>query len=1331
MHSKWNNMRYFACIIITIISLKIYATNIDLGNAMPIDIYAFDSDESGKIFFDSHGMMWIGSSCGLIAYDGYSFKTIKSDAYSPGILPNNVIVSLTEDHEDNIWIGTRDGLVRMDTRHNTFKTYRLPKANQRIIYSLFTSRNGSVFVGTDGGLSIYDKKKDSFITYKANFGYSVKSIIEDHQGNLLLGTWNSGLLRLNLSTGKFERYPKFNEMNSAYSLFLDRHNRLWIGTWEFGIAMIENPEDINNPSIHYYNNKGKDFRIVYKIIEDPVSNTIWACSRNGISILDNNHPEKEFTNYPQYKFCGDMVTDGKGHIFVGTVENGILRFNTNPSYYKKMPIDKSNFDQPINDIQTIFTADGRIFWLGIKPCGIAKHDITTGKTLYNHNITELNGNPDMDNVFKALVSSITTDKRGNLWMASCSYGAVCMGNGKTHVMNKSNSKAIIDDYVNKVFCDNHGNIWIGQRTGLGVICRKHEILLDVQADVRGISQDHRGNIWLATEDEGIIKVTGDINKPKSLSYKKFNSTIGNIPINDITDCYEDSHHRLWAISPSGILLRYYQDKDRFVAMNREYHILTNRLFAISEDQFGNMWLNSENSILNISLDNNERSRVRVYYNMDERGERIASLSDMFRYNNTFYLGSKNGLVSFNAKSNTIKNETKGKLAITDILIDDRPLFSFDSTFIASITKETPGFTRKITIPASVSKFAIEFSQLNYFHQDQNRYAYQLEGYGDWHYLTPGQHRATFENLPSGTYHLKVRSADSFGNIQELPYSLTVKVQPPWYFTWWAWLMYALIFIAVVYTGIRWYKELLKTRNRLQMAVIFTNITHELLTPLTVISAVVDNMRSKEPKFQGEYSLINSNIKKITRLLRQILEVRKSQAGQLKLKVSQQNMQSFLETTVMNIRPMADVKDVRLDLDIEDVEKIQSVWFDADKLDKIMYNLISNAIKYGREGGYVKVNVKSDGQRIVIIVEDNGIGMSRQQLKKLYTRFLDGDYRKMKTTGTGIGLSLTRDLTLLHHGTIDCKSEEQRGTTFTLTLPIAKNAFAEGEIDTSDMGKRQPAADVLIDTITGMSLTPKQDDNDMYRVLIVEDNVELLTLMQRLLNQKYHVITAKNGKQALNIIHKEELDIVISDVMMPVMDGIELISAIKNDANYAQLPVILLTAKTRDEDRNEALQKGADDYITKPFRMSDLAVRVDNIISNRHRIRTKFANQTDYKVEEQHYSDPDQAFVEKAIECVRKHISDGDYDRDTFASDMCISSSTLYNKLRAITGQNVSAFISSIRLKEACRILRERPDISMSELSSMVGFNTPKYFSKCFKKEFGMLPSEYAEKTIIS
>ncbi|MDY3848066.1 MAG: response regulator [Prevotella sp.] len=1321
-------MRLIILLSIAISNLIAKAADIDFSNAMPIKIYAFDSDESGRLLIDHRGLMWIGSSCGLISYDGYNFKTIKSDAYSPGILPNNVIMSLTEDHEDNIWIGTRDGIVRMNTRYRTFKTYRLPNANQRIIYTIFISKDGRVWVGTDGGLSVYDKQGDTFRNFYADFGYSVKSITEDRHGNLLLGTWNSGLLRFSPKTEKFAHYPRLNPMNSAYSLFLDRRNRLWIGTWDHGIAMIDNPDNIRHPSIHYYNNNGKDFRIVYKIIEDPVTNTVWACSRNGISVFDNNNPEAGFANYPQYKFCGDMVTDGKGHIYVATVDNGILRFNTNLQPYDMKPIDKSGFDQPLNGIESIYSADGRHFWLGIKPCGIALHDIVTGKTLYNGDIPGLSGNPHMENVFKALVPSFAKSKGGgNMWLASSSFGVVMVKDGKPHVLNHTNTPAITDDYVNKVFCDRNDNVWIGQRTGAGVICGNKSVALDVKADVRDISQDHAGNIWLATENEGIIRVSGNPLHPKSLAYKRYNSAEGNIPVNDISDCYEDSHHRLWAISPSGILLRY-DDDDRFVAVNRDYHIMVNRLFAIVEDLSGALWLSSDNSVLRLSFGNSVNSakpQLRIFSTQDAKGNRVASLSDIFRHGDHFYVGSKSGMIVFNPCKILSTPIYSNTLTITDIFIDDSPLSSLDSAFSASISKETPAFTREITIPASVKKFAVEFSLLSYFQQEQNRYAYRLDGYGDWHYLQPGQHRATFENLPSGTYRLMVRAADSFGNIQKLPYHIEIRVLPPWYFTWWAWMLYSIAVVAAIYAGIRWYKELLKTRNRLQMAVIFTNITHELLTPLTVISAVVDDMRNKEPKFQGEYSLINSNIKKITRLLRQILEVRKSQAGQLHLKVSCQDLKIFMETTVMNIRPMADAKDIRLDLNVADADPVHSAWFDTDKLDKIMYNLISNAIKYGRKGGFVRVNVRCDNQRAIITVEDNGIGMSKAQLKKLYTRFLDGDYRKMKTTGTGIGLSLTRDLTLLHHGTIDCQSHEGKGTTFTVTLPIEKQAFASQEIDTSDMSKRQPTADVLIDTITGMSLTPNNDDNNIHRVLIVEDNEELLTLMERLLCRKYYVLTAKNGKQALNIIHKEELDIVISDVMMPVMDGIELIRTIKNDANYAQLPVIMLTAKTRDEDRNVALRSGADDYITKPFRMSDLAVRVDNIIANRYRVRTKFAKQTDFKVEEQHYSDPDQAFVEKAMECVRKHLADGDYDRETFAADMCISSSTLYNKLRAITGQNVSGFISSIRLKEACRILRERPDIPIVELSSLVGFNTPKYFSKCFKKEFGMLPSEYA------
>ncbi|MDD5895002.1 MAG: response regulator, partial [Prevotellaceae bacterium] len=407
--------------------------------------------------------------------------------------------------------------------------------------------------------------------------------------------------------------------------------------------------------------------------------------------------------------------------------------------------------------------------------------------------------------------------------------------------------------------------------------------------------------------------------------------------------------------------------------------------------------------------------------------------------------------------------------------------------------------------------------------------------------------------------------------------------------------------------------------------------------------------------------------------------------------------------------------------------LDKAYFDRDKLDKIIYNLLSNAVKYNKEGGRIMVALENHGGKARIVVEDEGIGISKSNLKKLYTRFLDGDYRKLNTTGTGIGISLTRDLTELHHGTIDCQSHVGEGTRFTIDIPVKREAYREEEIaeKTTDEITIENISATLPQTILAGGETADDTDSKDYTMLIVEDNTELLEMMARLLRKKYNVATARNGQQAWYIIQRQELDIVITDVMMPVMDGIELTRVIKQSADYGQLPVVMLTAKTNDKDRNVAFEAGADEYIIKPFSINDLCLRVDNIIANRRRIRDRFSSQTEYEVAEQHYSNPDEVFIKRAIECVKAHIDD--YDRESFARDMCLSSSSLYNKLRAITGQNISNFITSVRLKEACRIARQDPNIKVMELGMRVGFSTPKYFTKVFKEEFGMSPSEYLEK----
>lgn len=696
----------------------------------------------------------------------------------------------------------------------------------------------------------------------------------------------------------------------------------------------------------------------------------------------------------------------------------------------------------------------------------------------------------------------------------------------------------------------------------------------------------------------------------------------------------------------------------------------------------------------------------------------------------------------------LKGNRSPKLVITDIIIDDQPFDQLDSINKEEISKEMPAYTRKITIPARVKKFSVEFSLLTYGNTEKNVYAYQLDGYDeDWQYCNKGLHRAAFQNLPSGTYHLRVKATDGYGKWQELPYTITIQVLPPWYESKIAFMLYILMLIGGIFAAARWYKERVKTRNSLQMGVILTNITHELLTPLTVISATIYKLKERAPQYEEDYLVMDNNINRTTRLLRQILEVRKSQAGQLHLLVSRRNLISFIEEACENIRPMAEHQQVTLFLEKPKAEGM--AWFDADKMDKIIYNLLSNAIKYNKVGGKIDVSLSLNKDQAVITIADNGIGMSKEKMKHLYTRFFDGDYRKQNMPGTGIGLSLTHDLVKLHHGDIQCESQEGKGTTFTITLPIRKSAYAPDEIDNSDKPNavnqeaiRQASQETEQESQPASEDKPKLAPvrqsifirKNASKILVVEDNEELLALMLQVLSKNYHVFTAKNGKQAMNIIMKEKLDLVVSDVMMPIMDGIELTKQLKSDKSFWQLPIILLTAKNKEEDKTEAYAVGADAYITKPFKFDELEVRINALLANRkkmiEKIQAEVSLQTSTESETQtalHLSNPDQAFITRATEVVMQHLADGDYNRESFAKDMVMSESTLYNKVKATTGQTVIAFITSIRLKEAQRIIQSNPNILISDVATQVGFNTPKYFSKCFKKEFGIFPKEYAEK----
>lgn len=545
-----------------------------------------------------------------------------------------------------------------------------------------------------------------------------------------------------------------------------------------------------------------------------------------------------------------------------------------------------------------------------------------------------------------------------------------------------------------------------------------------------------------------------------------------------------------------------------------------------------------------------------------------------------------------------------------------------------------------------------------------------------------------------------------------------------------------IIVIVILFGRNVYNRSMRVKRQLQMGQIFTNITHELLTPLTVISASVDQLREDAPQHNKEYDLMQLNIQRMVRLLQQILETSKSQAGELKLVVAQGDVMQYIYNTARCLQPLMDKK--HLKFSIECTPQSMMGWIDTDKLDKIIYNLLSNAAKYTNEGEVLlQVWTSRKYDHIYIKVRDTGSGIPKEKMKKLFQRFYDGEYRQHKTIGTGLGLALTRDLVRLHKGTIDCESEEGKGTTFTIKIPITKEAFRPEQIDERHEISLTIPKEVVTD-ITSMApnmsiMNAEMMTNDLlvddaYRILVVEDNPELLMLMHHILKSQYRVLVAKNGKEALKIVHKTPLDLIVSDVMMPEMNGLELTRELKEDPNYSHLPIILLTANTQEEDEEEALKIGADEYLTKPFRLGELRLRIDNIIENRRRALQDFAQRTGENGDDQMeaFFTPEQQFLEKALNCVHEHLDDSSYDRDAFAADMGASSSTLYNKLRAITGMNVNTFIRDVRMKEARRLAEKDPNMRVSDLAYRVGFQDPKYFSTCFKKYYGIQPKEFME-----
>ena len=1334
--------------------------------------HSLPTNEVQKVYQDRDGFIWFATRNGLCQYNGYETTLYKSNLYSPDLLTTNSITCLVDDNNNNLWIGTSEGLNVMDKRTGEIKKYKAPSISNNVVSALCVTRDNTLWVGTDNGLCRYVPEKDTFVVCGDEFGdgrlryVTIKSLLEDSDGDLWIGTWAQGLFRYSPSTDKVVVYPKINEQYSSHVIYEDSNKDIWVGSWGYGPFKLRNPKDMENVSYQsFLHENGDDSslsdNIVYDIAEDINTHTLWVGTRSGLSILRLDE-SSSFINYKSgksdYRIPSDEVNsimrDSQKNMWIGAIGGGVLMADTRQPAFALHTLNFGDEDIPVTSVRTLFADSDQNLWIGVGTYGLARREYVTGELkMYSH-IPEFSGVKDLPSLFAV----VQRKKSGDIWFGMYNGGIYVYRKGeKVKHLTTKNSAFLTSDCVSALYEDYEGNCWVGTRGGIGVrlsdgtdyrfeTMNFNDSLSAGWIYVRDIVQDMDNSVWLATSNFGVIHITGDVRQPSTLKYENYSFHNRKLITNTVLCMHIDRFGRLWAGTEGGGLYLYNRSTGQFEEKTRTYSIPGDVIVSIEEDKSGNLWLGTVSGLvkLYVAAVGNDFS-TRIYTSADGLQDNFIVNSSCSRDGELFFGGHKGYNSFFPDKMEIPSQETN--FLITDIKIFNHSFKNLPVELQQKISPVMPTYTSKIELPYKYNNFSIEFAALTYKNPELNRYAYRLQNFDrDWQYTDADRRFAYYNNLPSGTYTFQLKATNENGEWSGYVREFTVVVLPPFWATWWAYLLYMVLVLVIGVLIYRTIKKRILLQNALRLREMekakaeelnhaklqfFTNITHELLTPLTIISATVDELKTQAPSHNDLYTVMNSNIQRLIRLLQQILEFRKAETGNLKLRVSPGDLAAFVRTGTESFKPLVKKRKIHFSL-LCDPESIVG-YFDIDKLDKIMYNLLSNAAKYNKEDGFIQVTLsydEEDREFVLLRVKDNGKGISREKQATLFKRFYEGDYRKFNTIGTGIGLSLTKDLVTLHGGTISVESEVDHGTEFIVRIPIERSYYDEEQIDDEVISLRQTAIDYE-DTPEDVIAEVQELATKANSILLVEDNEELLNLMTKLLGREYNVFTAENGKEGIIVLENEDVDLIVSDIMMPEMDGIEFCKYVKGHLEISHIPVILLTAKNKEEDRAEAYEIGADAFISKPFNLTVLHARIRNLLKYKARMAHDFKNQIVFEVKDLNYTSLDEDFIQRAINCVNNHLEDPNFDQAQFADEMLTSKSTLYKKLKSLAGLNTSSFIRNVRLKAACRIMEEKGiNIRVSELAYAVGFNDPKYFSSCFKKEFGMLPSEYIERFII-
>ena len=904
----------------------------------------------------------------------------------------------------------------------------------------------------------------------------------------------------------------------------------------------------------------------------------------------------------------------------------------------------------------------------------------------------------------------------------------------------------LTDYVDNsgfprlFYTDSNHNLWVGTTKGILVKPANEKILQDAKfpfVDIIGIGEGKDGSLWISTRKQGVYnaKISSDLTlEEKNLRNLKTHAE-GVISDNIGAICVDDNG-LVWMGSQDGDVFTYDPQTNKVENLSDMFDMLEEGIFNIITDQLGHIWISTNKRVIEYDPKN---GGIMDYSTMTDVMVNSFMPNSYYktRAGKILYGGNK-GISVFTPYDHLSDNPRRIRTMVSDVKIDGV------SSLLEKNNQRFNLRSQIISLNAGDKNIEIDFSSLNYAFPDKIKYAYKMDGVDDdWVYVRGDRQFAFYNQLPKGKRTFYLKTTDVNGLWSNYIAEVQVFKQPAFYETLWAYLFYIVFTLLCLYLFYHRMKRRIQLRHELRIAQIdkekseelvqtklryFTNISHDLLTPLTIITCLIDDAEMTNGSRISQLTMIRSNVNKLRRLLQQILDFRKVESGNMKLSVSKSDVISFIDDVCkIHFTPLMRKKNQTFTFLTEDRHLM--AYFDRDKLDKIVSNLLSNACKYTANGGDIKLIVdsywESEYHHLRIQVVDTGEGIAPADLENVFKRFYTinkGD----ESESNGIGLSLTKDLVELHHGTINVESELGKGSTFTVDLPINKDSYQEDELISEHISANGINTDLilekeeLIDSKVGEGEDMQIAD---VHLLLVEDNEELLFLMEKILSKHYHVLIAKDGLEALNVIKDNEIDIIISDVMMPEMDGLEFCRTLKSNLETSHIPIILLTAKNTVEDRIECYNAGADGYISKPFELKILEARINNFIMHKKNKQEEFRSNVEVNIDSLEPSSMDKEFLDKVISVIKSNMSEGDFDVVQLADALAVSKSSLYRKMKIATGLSPIEFIRNIRLKHGSQLLKDK-SISVAEVAYECGFSNPKYFATCFKEEFGVTPKEY-------